>query len=167
MNELASRQRSAEEARKRMLSELPERQVSWEVFLGRFSTIVALTWHGFCALLVLIRSRIEFFMSTDVIPLKPERRAQLEEYAARHGQDTASALDEALGAYLDWERQDSEEAVEGIRRGHEDVIAGRTRPASEVLAEMRRKLVGKWPRREAPEEYSPRRKPWVHTSSHE
>lgn len=75
----------------------------------------------------------------DMIPLTPERRAQLEEYARRHGQDPTAALDEALGAYLEWERQDSEEAVEGIRKGHEDVIAGRTRPASESLAELRRK----------------------------
>ena len=75
----------------------------------------------------------------DMIPLKPERRAQLEEYAQRHGQDPAAALDEALAAYLEWERQDFEEAVEGIRRGQEDVKAGRTRPAAEFLAEMRRK----------------------------
>lgn len=75
----------------------------------------------------------------DMIPLKPERRAQLEEYAQRHGQDPAAALDEALAAYLEWERQDFEEAVEGIRRGHEDVAAGRTRPASEFLPELRSK----------------------------
>jgi predicted transcriptional regulator len=75
----------------------------------------------------------------DMIPLKPERRAQLEEYAQRHGQDPASALDEALGAYLEWERQDLGEAVEGIGKGHEDVTAGRTRPASEFLSDMRRK----------------------------
>jgi predicted transcriptional regulator len=75
----------------------------------------------------------------DMIPLKPERRAQLEEYARRHGQDAASALDDVLADYLEWERRDSEEAVEGIRKGYEDVKAGRTRPASEVLAEMRRK----------------------------
>jgi hypothetical protein len=49
------------------------------------------------------------------------------------------ALDEALAAYLDWERQDFDEAVEGIRAGHEDVIAGRTRPAAEFLSELRRK----------------------------
>jgi predicted transcriptional regulator len=75
----------------------------------------------------------------EAIPLKPERRAQLEEYAQRHGQDPAAALDEALAAYLEWERQDSEEAVEAINKGHEDVTAGRARPASEFLAEMRRK----------------------------
>ena len=75
-----------------------------------------------------------------MIPLKPERQAQLEEYAQRRGQDPAIALDEALAAYLEWERQDFEEAVEGIRRGHEDVRAGRTRPAADFLSEMRQNL---------------------------
>jgi predicted transcriptional regulator len=75
----------------------------------------------------------------DMIPLKPERKAQLEEYAQRHGQDPASALDDALAAYLEWERQDFDDAVEGIRRGHEDVKTGRTRPAADFLSAMRRK----------------------------
>lgn len=75
----------------------------------------------------------------DVIPLKPERRAQLEEYAQRHGQDPVAALDEALAAYLEWDRQDFDEAVEGIRKGHEDVAAGRSRPAVEFFSEFRRK----------------------------
>jgi len=75
----------------------------------------------------------------DMIPLKPERRAQLEEYAQRRGQDPAIALDEALAAYLEWERQDFEEAVEGIRKGHEDLKAGRVRPAADFLSETRRK----------------------------
>lgn len=75
----------------------------------------------------------------DMIPLKPERLAQLEEYAQRHGQDPAAALDDALATYLEWERQDSEEASAGIRQGYEDVRAGRTRLATEVLTELRRK----------------------------
>jgi predicted transcriptional regulator len=75
----------------------------------------------------------------DMIPLKPERKAQLEEYARLRGQDPAAALDDALAAYLEWERQDFVEAVEGIRRGFEDVKSGRTRPASEFLTDMRRK----------------------------
>jgi len=75
----------------------------------------------------------------DAISLKPERKAQLEEYAQRHGQDPAVALDEALAVYLEWERQDFEDAVEGIRRGHEDVKAGRSRPVADFLSEMRRK----------------------------
>ncbi len=75
----------------------------------------------------------------DTIQLKPERRAQLEEYAHRRGQDPASALDDAVAVYLEWERQDFAEAVEGIRCGYEDVKAGRTRPAAELFARLRRK----------------------------
>jgi len=75
----------------------------------------------------------------DMMPVKPERRAQLEEYARRRGQDPADALDDALASYLEWERQDFEEAVAGIRRGYADVEAGRTKPANEAMAELRRK----------------------------
>jgi predicted transcriptional regulator len=75
----------------------------------------------------------------EMVPLKPERKAQLEEYAHRHGQDPAAALDDVLAAYLEWERQDFQQAVEGIARGHEDVKAGRTRRAADFLADMRRK----------------------------
>ncbi len=75
----------------------------------------------------------------DIIPLKPERKAQLEEYAKRRGQDPATALDDALATYLEWERQDFAEATEGIRHGYEDVKTGRTRPANEFLADLRRK----------------------------
>jgi len=75
----------------------------------------------------------------DMIPLKPERKAQLEEYAKRRGQDPAAALDDALATYLEWERQDFAKAVEGIRRGYEDVRAGRTRPAAEFLTDLGRK----------------------------
>ncbi len=73
----------------------------------------------------------------DVIPIKPERKAQLEEYAQRRGQDPAAALDDALAAYLEWERQDFEQAVDGIRQGYEDVKAGRTQPIEEALEELR------------------------------
>ena len=73
----------------------------------------------------------------DVIPIKPERKAQLEEYAHRRGQDPATALDNALAEYLEWERQDFEQAVEGIRQGHEDVKAGRTQSIEEALEELR------------------------------
>ncbi len=75
----------------------------------------------------------------DMMPLKPERKAQLEEYAKRRGQEPAAALDEALAAYLEWERQDFAQAVEGVGRGYEDLRAGRTRPAAEFLADLRRK----------------------------
>ncbi len=70
------------------------------------------------------------------MPLKPERMEALEEYAKRHGQAPADALDEVVASYLEWEKQDFQEAVEGITRGLEDVRAGRTRPAKEFLDEL-------------------------------
>lgn len=66
----------------------------------------------------------------EVIAIKPERKAQLDDYAQRHGQDVTDALDEALAAYLEWERADYQEAVEGIRQGYEDLNAGRSQPAA-------------------------------------
>ena len=75
----------------------------------------------------------------DMIPLKPERKAQLEEYAKRRGQDPAAALDDALATYLEWERQDFEEAVQGIQHGFDDVKAGRVRPAEEFVSDIKRK----------------------------
>jgi predicted transcriptional regulator len=74
-----------------------------------------------------------------MVPLKPERKLQLDEYAKRLGKDTAAALDEALAAYLEWERQDFTQAEEGIRQGLDDVRSGRTKPAAEVLEVLSRK----------------------------
>jgi predicted transcriptional regulator len=73
----------------------------------------------------------------DMIAIKPERRAQLADYAQRHGQDVTAALDDALGAYLEWERADYQEAVEGIREGYEDVKAGPTQSADEAFEDLR------------------------------
>jgi predicted transcriptional regulator len=73
----------------------------------------------------------------DMMPVKPERKAQLEDYAQRHGQDAVTALDDVLGKYLDWERREYQEAVEGIREGYEDMLAGRTRPAEESFEALR------------------------------
>ena len=73
------------------------------------------------------------------IPLKPERQAELEEFARRRGKTPADALDEALAAYLDWEQQDFEEAVRGIQQGYDDVKAGRTRPVDQFLNDLRQK----------------------------
>ncbi len=81
----------------------------------------------------------ETMADMDMFPLKPERKAQLEEYAKRRGQEPAAALDDALATYLEWERQDYAESVEGVGRGYKDLRAGRTRPADEFLADLRRK----------------------------
>lgn len=75
----------------------------------------------------------------EMVPLTPERKAQLDDYAERHGKAPADALDEVLADALEWERQEHEKSLEGIRRGYGDVKAVRTRPASEFLEEVRGK----------------------------
>lgn len=50
-----------------------------------------------------------------------------------------AALDDVLATYFDWERQDYQGSVEAIRRGYDDVKAGRTRLAAEFLEELREK----------------------------
>lgn len=65
-----------------------------------------------------------------------DRLVQLEDLARRRGKSVAEALDEVLAEYLEWERQDYEQAV---REGHEDARAGRTKPADQFLDEFARK----------------------------
>lgn len=73
----------------------------------------------------------------EMILVTPERKAELERLAHERGKTLDDAVDEALAAYLEWERLEQEETVAGIRRGYEDVTAGRTRPAQEFLDELR------------------------------
>lgn len=75
----------------------------------------------------------------ETLRVKPERLAQLQEYARRRGKSAADALDDALADYLEWEREDYQQAVEAVRRGLEDVKAGRTVPADDFLDEFARK----------------------------
>lgn len=71
------------------------------------------------------------------VRLSPERQAQLNDYAHRHGQDPATALDDVIAEALEWERQDYAEALEGIRKGYADFRAGRVRPVEESFEELR------------------------------
>jgi predicted transcriptional regulator len=73
------------------------------------------------------------------IPLKPERQAQLEELARRRGKSPADALDEALANYLEWEQQDFDQAVQGIRQGYDDVKGARSRPADQFIDDLGQK----------------------------
>lgn len=74
-----------------------------------------------------------------VVSLTPELKAQLDDYAERHGQNPEAALGDVLAAALEWERQDYNETVEGALEAYEEVQAGRTQPASEFLEELRLK----------------------------
>ena len=51
------------------------------------------------------------------MPLKPERKAQLDDYARRHGQDAAEALDDVLADYFAWEQQE-QVVIVGWLPGH-------------------------------------------------
>jgi hypothetical protein len=73
-------------------------------------------WHGATHASTILQRRVNAaltadrqvsnFRAVDTVPLKPERLAQLEDYARRRGKSTADALDDALADYLEWERQD-------------------------------------------------------------
>lgn len=71
------------------------------------------------------------------LPLKPERRAELEEYARLHEQSPEEALDDLLAAQLEWQRQDYADTVKAVAEAYESVKAGRTRSAGEFLEELR------------------------------
>jgi len=73
----------------------------------------------------------------EMLPVTPERKAQLESYAQRHGQDMAAALDEVIANYLEWEEEEYQETVEAVLEAYEDVKAGRTQPAAEFMEELR------------------------------
>jgi predicted transcriptional regulator len=75
---------------------------------------------------------------TIVISLCSEVEARLREKAARQGQDVNLVAAELLASVLQWEAQDSEEAIEGIQRGLDDFEAGRFRSFNEFAEEQRR-----------------------------
>jgi hypothetical protein len=54
-----------------------------------------------------------YIWGMEMLPLTPERKAQLDDYAQRHGQTPAEALDELLADALEWERQEYDETVLG------------------------------------------------------
>jgi hypothetical protein len=73
----------------------------------------------------------------DMMPIKPERKAQLEAYAQRHGKDAVAALDDVLADYLAADQQEHDETIKAAMEGWEDVKAGRTQPAEEFFQELR------------------------------
>jgi len=56
--------------------------------------------------------------------MKPERKAQLDAYAERHGQDAVTALDDALAEYFAWEQQDYREGYSRRLRRYESRSCG-------------------------------------------
>ncbi|MEQ8537370.1 MAG: hypothetical protein RIB93_07895 [Coleofasciculus sp. D1-CHI-01] len=74
-----------------------------------------------------------------VVTLNPELEALLRDKAARQGQDVGLVASELLARVLEWEEQDSEEAIKGIQQGLDDFEAGRFRSFQEFADEQRHK----------------------------
>ena len=74
-----------------------------------------------------------------VVTLSPELEALLRDKAARQGQDINLVASALLASVLEWEVQDSEEAVKGIQQGLNDFEADRFRSFHEFAQEQRRK----------------------------
>lgn len=74
---------------------------------------------------------------TIFINLSSKLEALLREYAARQGQDVNLVASELLASALEWEVEDSEEAIKGIQQGLKDFEEGRFRSFSEFAQEQR------------------------------
>jgi predicted transcriptional regulator len=76
---------------------------------------------------------------TIVVTLSPELEALLRDRAVQLGQDVSLVASELLASALEWERQDSEEAIKGIQQGLDDFETGRFRSFQDFSQEQRHK----------------------------
>jgi predicted transcriptional regulator len=74
-----------------------------------------------------------------VVTLSPELEALLLDKAAQRGQDVSLIASELLASVLEWEEQDSEEAIKGIQQGLDDFEAGQFRSFQNFAEEQRSK----------------------------
>lgn len=72
-----------------------------------------------------------------VVTLSPELEALLLNQAARRGQDVSLVASELLARILEWEEQETEEAIKGIQQGLDDFETGQFR-AFQTFAEAQR-----------------------------
>jgi hypothetical protein len=73
------------------------------------------------------------------VTITPETEARLREKAARDGQDVNAVAEALLAAALEWEAQEREEVLQGIRQGEQAASEGRERPLQAFLDEQRTK----------------------------
>jgi predicted transcriptional regulator len=74
-----------------------------------------------------------------VITLSPELETLLLDRAARQGQEVNLVASELLADVLEWQEQDSAEAIEGIQRGLDNFEVGQFRDFQEFAAAQRLK----------------------------
>jgi predicted transcriptional regulator len=71
-----------------------------------------------------------------IVSLSSEIETRLREKAIQQGQDASLVAAELLARILDWEVQDSEEAVADIQQGLDDFEAGRSRSFQDFAEEQ-------------------------------
>ncbi len=76
---------------------------------------------------------------TIVLNLSPEMEERLQKKATQRGEALEFVATALLADLLDWEAQDSEEAIVGIQRGLDDFEAGRFRSFDAFEQEQRQK----------------------------
>lgn len=76
----------------------------------------------------------------EMLPVKPERKRNWKSTQGVMVRTPPQALDEVLADYFAWEERDYQASVEAIRRGNEDVLAGRTKSAQDVHQALRRRI---------------------------
>jgi predicted transcriptional regulator len=76
---------------------------------------------------------------TIVVNLSPEMEERLQKKAIQRGEALELVATSLLADLLDWEAQDSEEAIVGIQRGLDDFEAGRFRSFEAFEQEQRQK----------------------------
>jgi predicted transcriptional regulator len=74
-----------------------------------------------------------------VVTLSPELETLLLDRAARQGQEVNLVASELLAEVLEWQEQDSEEAIKGIQQGLDDFECGQFRNFQEFAEEQRLK----------------------------
>jgi predicted transcriptional regulator len=72
-----------------------------------------------------------------VIILSPELETLLLDRASRQGQEVNLVASELLAGVLEWQEQDSEEAIKVIQQGLDDFESGRFRDFQEFAEEQR------------------------------
>jgi predicted transcriptional regulator len=74
-----------------------------------------------------------------VVTLSPELEALLLDKATQRGQDVSFVASELLAGVLEWEKQDSEEAIKAIQQGLDNFEAGQFRSFHDFAEEQRSK----------------------------
>ena len=78
-------------------------------------------------------------MCSSDLDLNPELEEQLRRQATLRGQDVSLVAADLLASVLEWEVQDSEEAIKGIQQGLDDFETGNFRSFNEFADDQRRK----------------------------